>query len=225
MPIIVFLESETYPMGLPVIFTFNPFQQNTSLIASEGECVIIDPGCFEYYEKQELEGFVKENSLKPVRLLNTHCHIDHILGNAFVAGKWNLKPEIHELDLPILKALPNYGQMFGVGNLEESPLPEKYLNEGDTIEFGKIKLDILFVPGHAPGHLVFINHAEKYVIGGDCLFRESIGRTDLPGGDYDTLIKSIRIKLFTLPDDYTVYPGHGPTTTIGYEKRNNPFLK
>ena len=225
MAIIVFLEPETYSMGLPVILTFNPFQQNMSLISSGGECVIIDPGCFDRNEKQELEDFIKENALKPVRLLNTHCHIDHILGNAFVCDKWNLKPEIHELDLPIMKALPNYGHMFGVGNLEESPLPEKYLNEGDVIEFGDVKLDILFVPGHAPGHIVFVNHKEKYVIGGDCLFRESIGRTDLPGGDYDTLIKSIREKLFTLPDDYTVFPGHGPETTIGYEKRNNPFLK
>ncbi len=211
-------------MAQPTVFTFNPFQENTYLIASNGICVIIDPGCFERHEKQELADFILENSLKPVRLLNTHCHIDHVLGNNFVCQKWNLKPELHKEDLSILQALPNYGHMFGVGGIEESPMPEKYLDEGDKIEFGNMKLDILFVPGHAPGHIVFINHADKYVIGGDCLFKESIGRTDLPGGDHETLLKSIREKLFMLPDDYIVYPGHGPETTIGFEKKYNPFV-
>jgi hydroxyacylglutathione hydrolase len=212
-------------MEAPVIFTFNPFQENTFLIASGGECVIIDPGCFDRREKQELEDFVLENSLKPVRLLNTHCHIDHVLGNAFVSEKWNLKPEIHQDDLSILQAMPNYGHMFGVGGIEESPMPEKFLNEGDVIEFGNCKLDILFVPGHAPGHIVFINHKEKYIIGGDCLFNGSIGRTDLPGGNHETLLKSISEKLYSLPDDYTVFPGHGPETTIGHEKKFNPFVR
>lgn len=211
-------------MAQPTAFCFNPFQENTYLIASGSECVIIDPGCFEHYEKQELADFILENSLKPVRLLNTHCHIDHVLGNNFVCQKWNLKPELHKEDLSILQALPNYGHMFGVGGIEESPMPEKFLDEKDTIEFGNVKLDILFVPGHAPGHIVFVNHAEKYIIGGDCLFKESIGRTDLPGGDHQTLLNSIREKLFTLPDDYTVYPGHGPETTIGFEKKYNPFV-
>lgn len=211
-------------MAQPIIFTFNPFQENTYLIVSNKQAVIIDPGCFDGREKKELESYILENELTPVRLLNTHCHIDHILGNRFVSDRWNLLPELNEKDLDILKALPNYGHMFGVGVLEESPLPENYLNEGDVIEFGDVKLDILFVPGHAPGHIIFINHAEKYVIGGDCLFRESIGRTDLPGGDHQTLLDSIRAKMFTLPDDYVVYPGHGPETTIGYEKKNNPFL-
>jgi len=187
--------------------------------------VIIDPGCFERHEKQELADYISKHSLQPVRLLNTHCHIDHVLGNAFVSQKWNLLPELHRDDLSILQALPNYGHMFGVGGIEESPLPSKFLDEGDVIAFGGLKLDILFVPGHAPGHIVFVNHPEKYVIGGDCLFRDSIGRTDLPGGDHDTLIKSIREKLYTLPDDYTVYPGHGPATTIGYEKKYNAFVR
>ncbi len=212
-------------MAQPIIFTFNPFQENTYLIVSDKEAIIIDPGCFEPYEKKELESYILGHDLTPIRLLNTHCHIDHVLGNRFVSDRWNLLPELHEKDLDILKALPNYGHMFGVGALEESPLPEKFLKEGETIELGEVKLDVLFVPGHAPGPVIFVNHKEKYVIGGDCLFRDSIGRTDLPGGDHPTLLNSIRAKMFTLPDDYLVYPGHGPETTIGYEKRNNPFLR
>ncbi len=205
--------------------TFNPFSENTYLLFDETkECVIIDPGCYEPEEERFLLKFIEENGLKPVRLLNTHCHIDHILGNYFVATKFNLKLEINKLELPILEGSPKWGKQYGI-NGKLSPEPEVFLKEGDVIEFGNSKLDILFVPGHAPGHLAFVSHQDQFVIGGDVLFQMGVGRTDLPFGDTDTLIKSIKEKLFTLPDSYEVYPGHGDSTSIGFEKKNNPYVR
>lgn len=206
-------------------FTFNGFQENTYLLFDETkECIIIDPGCYEQHEKQQLERFVIDNELKVVKLINTHCHIDHVLGNRFVAKKWNLVLEIHELDLPTLRSVKDYCQLYGFHNYEESPEPSKFLSEGDVISFGNSKLDILYTPGHAPGHIVLHSKEQKFIIGGDVLFQMSIGRTDLPGGDYDTLISSIKDKLLPLDEDTKVYCGHGPSTTIGFEKNNNPFL-
>lgn len=206
-------------------FAFNPFYENTYVLFDETkECVIIDPGCYEKHEEEALLDFITENNLKPVRLLNTHCHIDHILGNYFVASTFKLKLEINKLEIPILEGSPKWGKQYGI-NGKLSPDPEVFLEEGDVINFGNSKLDILFVPGHAPGHLAFIGHKEGIVMGGDVLFQMSVGRTDLPFGDTNTLIKSIREKLFTLPDGYVVYPGHGDTTTIGFEKKNNPYVR
>lgn len=206
-------------------FTFNGFQENTYLLFDETkECIIIDPGCYEQHEKQQLERFVIDNELKVVKLINTHCHIDHVLGNRFVAEKWNLVLEIHKLDLPTLRSVKDYCQLYGFHNYEESPEPSKFLSEGDVISFGNSKLDILFAPGHAPGHIILHSKEQKFIIGGDVLFQMSIGRTDLPGGDYDTLISSIKDKLLPLDEDTKVYCGHGPSTTIGFEKNNNPFL-
>jgi len=206
-------------------FAFNPFYENTYVLFDETkECVIIDPGCYEKEEEQALLEFITENNLKPVRLLNTHCHIDHILGNYFVASTFKLKLEINKLELPILEGSPKWGRQYGI-NGKLSPEPEVFLEEGDVITFGNSKLDILFVPGHAPGHLAFVGHEDGIVMGGDVLFQMSVGRTDLPFGDTNTLIKSIREKLFTLPDGYVVYPGHGDTTTIGFEKKNNPYVR
>lgn len=205
-------------------FTFNPFQENTYVLFDETkECVIIDPGCSNDRENKELRDFISSRGLKPVHLLNTHCHIDHILGNAFISREYKLEPEIHKDDLFLLHALLRTAQMYGV-NAEESPEPSKFLDEGDQVKFGNSVLDILFTPGHSPGSITFYNKDEKLAIVGDVLFHQSIGRTDLPGGDYNTLIASIKNKLLPLGDDVKVYAGHMESTTVGAEKKYNPFL-
>lgn len=205
-------------------FTFNPFQENTYILYDETkECVIIDPGCSNKSEQEELVEFIKSEELKPIKLLNTHCHIDHVLGNTFIAKKYNLKLEIHKEDLQTLHSLPQVSHLYGL-NAEASVEPEGFLNEGDKVKFGNSILDIVFTPGHSPGSICFISHQDKFVIGGDVLFYTSIGRTDLPNGDHGTLLASIREKLFTLPDDYVVFPGHGQETAIGFEKEHNPFV-
>ncbi|KAA9333820.1 MBL fold metallo-hydrolase [Adhaeribacter soli] len=205
--------------------TFNPFAENTYLLHDETkECVVVDPGCYDAAEKATLQKFISDNGLKVVKLLNTHCHIDHVLGNKFVADTYGVGLEMHEADLPTLRAIPAYAPSYGFVNYEEQ-LPAAFLIENDTVTFGNTELKVIFAPGHAPGHVVFYDEQGKHLIGGDVLFHQSIGRTDLPGGDFDTLISSIKTKLFVLPEDVTVYPGHGPSTTIGFEKKNNPFLR
>ncbi|RNI33283.1 MBL fold metallo-hydrolase [Rufibacter immobilis] len=205
-------------------FTFNPFSENTYVLYDHTqECVVIDPGCSNKQEQQELQSFISANSLKVVRLLNTHCHIDHVLGNKFVSDTYGVPLEIHEADLEVLRAVPTYSTAYGLPQYQEV-LPEKFLTEGENILFGETELQVLFTPGHAPGHVVFYHQESKNLIGGDVLFQRSIGRTDLPGGDYATLLESIRTKLFSLPDEVVVHPGHGPSTTIGEEKASNPFL-
>ena len=204
--------------------TFNPFEENTYfLIAPSNECIIIDPGCFDEMERQQLRTFIAENKLKPVRLINTHCHIDHILGNAFVAREYNLGLEIHEGELPVLNAGTTVAGMYGIP-FDPSPSPKSYIKKGDEIMLDHVSMKVLFTPGHSPASICFYNEQDKWLIGGDVLFYESIGRTDLPGGNHDVLLNSIRTKLFTLPDDTIVFPGHGPETRIGYEKMFNPFL-
>lgn len=205
-------------------FVFNAFQENTYVLYDDTkQCVIIDPGCYAAAEQQQLVNFIETNELIPVKLLNTHCHIDHILGNNFVSKKFNIGLEIHEADLPTLLATTEYGHLYGF-TVDPSPQPTRFIQNNETITFGNTDLEVRFTPGHAPGHVVFIHHNERFVINGDVLFYNSIGRTDLPGGDHNTLIKSIHQELFTLPDDYIVYTGHGPSTTIGEEKKNNPFV-
>lgn len=207
-------------------FIFNPFDENTYILYDETkECVIIDPGCYEKPEQKELTDFIEKQELKPVRLLNTHCHLDHVFGNKFVADQYGLELEINELELPVLQSVPMAVQLYNIPNVEISPKPGKFLSEENAVEFGNSKLDILFIPGHSPGHIVFYNKEQKIVIVGDVLFYGSIGRTDLPGGDHDTLISNIKEKLFALEDDFQVYTGHGSTTNIGFEKKNNPFLQ
>jgi hydroxyacylglutathione hydrolase len=205
-------------------FTFNPIQENTYVLYDESrECVIIDPGCYDAAEQAELSAFIEKNGLKPVRLLNTHCHLDHVFGNAFVAEHWKLGLEIHKKDLPVLDALIPTAKLYGM-HAEPSPPPSAYLDEGDLVAFGNSSLEIAFTPGHSPGSISFFSRPDKFIIAGDVLFFGSIGRTDLPGGDYQTLIDSIKNKLFPLGDDMKVYSGHGPATNVGYERANNPFL-
>lgn len=205
-------------------FTFNPYQENTYVLFDETKaCVIIDPGMYEGSEQNALYNFIKENELKPQRLLNTHCHIDHVLGNKFVFDTYGLKPELHKGELEQLHRVVSYAPQMGF-NYEVSPDPETFLPEIGSITFGASELQLIFAPGHSPAHLCFYASNENFLIGGDVLFFRSIGRTDLPGGNHQQLIDNILQKLFVLPDDCEVFPGHGPSTTIGFEKMNNPFL-
>jgi glyoxylase-like metal-dependent hydrolase (beta-lactamase superfamily II) len=205
-------------------FPFNPFQVNTYILWDETkECAIIDPGCYGQEEQDILTGFIRDNGLKPVRLINTHCHIDHIAGLAFVSREYGLKPEAHPDGTGFIRHAEKAGFIYGFDQLETID-PELPLNEGQVIKFGSSELHVIETPGHADGSVCFISHTDKFVITGDVLFAQSIGRSDLPTGDYDLLMKNIREKLLTLPGDYKVYPGHGPETTIGYEAYSNPFL-
>ncbi len=205
-------------------FTFNPFQENTYVVHDGKDAIVIDPGCWNGQEEHELELYLKDNELTPVRLVLTHAHIDHILGCAWMHKRFGLLPEMHRADLPTMKGSERAADMYGI-SYTVSPTPEKFIAEGDTIQLGSDHLNVLFVPGHAPGHIAFYCEEQKFVISGDVLFMNSIGRTDLPGGDLDTLLQSIREQLFQLGDDVTVYCGHGPETTIGKEKRSNPYLR
>lgn len=207
------------------VFEFNPFAENTYVVYDEtGDCVIFDPGCYTLEEREALEGFVTANKLRPLRLINTHCHLDHIFGNTFVANTWGLGLEIHRDELPLLERFPQICKMYGIPFAEESPPPARFIEAGEVIEFGNSRLEVLFTPGHSPASLSFYCREGTFVIAGDVLFFESIGRTDLPGGDFNTLLTSIRTQLFTLPDETLVYSGHGPATTIRHEKEYNPFL-
>ena len=206
--------------------TFNTFQENTFILwDNTTDCIIIDPGCYERNEELLLVDFINKNNLNPVKLINTHCHIDHILGNKFVSEKWNLELYINKIDLPLLEGSGDIARMYGFENYKGSPYPKHYLEEGDILEFGESKLEILFTPGHAPGHICLFNKEEGFIVSGDVLFNGSIGRTDLIGGDFDTLIESIKTKLMTLQDETIVYCGHGPSTSIGRERLSNPFLQ
>ncbi|HQV99303.1 MAG TPA: MBL fold metallo-hydrolase [Bacteroidia bacterium] len=205
-------------------FTFNPFQENTYVLSDEsGECIIIDPGCYDAEEKEELAIFIDSKGLKPVKILLTHAHIDHVLGINFLAGKYGLPIVMNSIETELLKSASIYGQMWGI-QVEPAPDPQEFLKDGDTFTFGKTELEVLFTPGHSPGSLSFYHRPTKQLIAGDVLFYGSIGRTDLPGGNFETLEKSIRTKLYTLEDDVIVYSGHGQSTTIGHEKRTNPFV-
>jgi len=205
-------------------FTCNPYQENTYLLYDDSaECAIIDPGMYTGDEQNQVLKFIAENKLKPVLLLNTHCHIDHVLGNKFIYDTYGLLPQFHKGEEIVLNAVVSYAPQMGI-RYEVSPLPEVYLPESGVISFGETELELIFSPGHSPAHLCFYNKADRFLIGGDVLFYQSIGRTDLPGGDHDLLLKNIREKLFILPDDCRVFPGHGPATTIGFEKQFNPFL-
>lgn len=204
-------------------FVFNPFQENTFVLYDETkECVIIDPGCSDESENSQLLEFIKEEKLRVKLLLNTHCHIDHVLGNRFVKDTFKVHLLIHRMEEPVLKAAEVYAPSYGFHDYEHQPA-DAYFEEGDFLMIGNQTFVVLFVPGHSPGHVAFYSEKNRLLIGGDVLFYNSIGRTDLPGGNHQTLLNSIHTKLFTLPDYVKVYPGHGPETTIGFEKKTNPF--
>lgn len=203
---------------------FNSFMENTWVLYDETrECIIIDPGCSHEAEEAELLQFIESRQLKPVGVYNTHLHIDHFFGNEFVMKTWNLPMRIHPEGIHFLNTAIGFASVFGY-DLKTVPKPEGELHEGDCIRFGQSVLEVIEAPGHAAGSFCFINRAQQLVLTGDVLFQGSIGRTDLPSGDFDQLMDTIKNKLFRLADDYRVLPGHGPETTIGEEKRSNPFV-
>jgi glyoxylase-like metal-dependent hydrolase (beta-lactamase superfamily II) len=205
-------------------FIFNPVQENTYVLYDgKDACCIVDPGCYFEEEKASLRNWLHSQQLIPKLLLNTHCHLDHVFGNKWVAEKYGLLLQIGEREQWTFDLAPKSGEAWGLP-FENYSGEIRYLKEGDRIALGEDELEVLFVPGHSIGHIAFYNRRQGFVIGGDVLFRLGIGRTDIPGGDTETLLRSIREKLFTLPDEVIVYPGHGEPTTIGYEKAYNPFL-
>lgn len=207
-------------------FEFNPVSENTYVLYDEtNECVIVDAGCFFHEEKTELNDFIVDNDLIVKHIVNTHLHFDHVLGINFVTNQFKLELQAHKDDQFLLEQFKSQLQMFGFPDTGE-PAPQigKYLTEEDTIKFGNQELKIFHVPGHSPGSIVFYNEVQGCMIVGDVLFRGSVGRTDLPGGSHEQLISGIKTKLLGLPNETIVYSGHGPATTIGFEKENNPFL-
>lgn len=205
-------------------FTFNDFSENSYILYAESkECVIIDPGCNNEAEQKALSEFISQNNLKPIHLLNTHCHIDHILGNKFVSDKYQLQLTSHKKEQAVLDVGQTTAMMYHIP-YTKSPDITIFIDEGDQISFGNSVLDVLFTPGHSPASISFYNKEHHILIAGDVLFQGSIGRTDLPGGNFETLTRVIKSKFFTLPDETIVYPGHGGHTTIGIEKRTNPFF-
>jgi hydroxyacylglutathione hydrolase len=205
-------------------FTFSPVTENTYVLYNDdGDAIIIDPGCYFPEEELKLEELIAIKELNVVQLINTHCHLDHVFGNKWAAEKYGLELFIHPNEEQVLAFAPQSGKMWGLP-FENYSGKLHFLQDGDIVALGKDELKVLLAPGHSPGSICFYCEAQKFVIGGDVLFYESIGRTDLPGGDHNTLLNSIREKLFALPGDVTVYPGHGTSTTIGHEKKYNPFL-
>jgi hydroxyacylglutathione hydrolase len=206
-------------------FTFNDFYENTYILHDDSkECIIIDPGCSTSSERKLIKEFITSSELTPVMLVNTHCHIDHVLGNRFIAETYQLGLYAHEQEKKVLAMQPTVAGYYGI-NYDPSPEITGLLIPGTHLKFGNTTLEILYVPGHAPGHICLYNLSGGHLIAGDTLFRESIGRTDLPGGNYDQLIAYIRSELFSLPENTIVYSGHGETTTIGHEKKYNPFFR
>lgn len=206
-------------------FTFNPFQENTYLIYNEHkQCWIVDPGMYDQSEINRFTGFIDRNALTPVAIINTHAHLDHIFGVQALKDRYKIPFHIHEKELPVLQGAVASAMFFGI-DFKQAPAYDSFITEDTGCRLSEDILVVRLTPGHSPGSVVFYYPEGKWLIGGDVLFNGSIGRTDLPGGNYNTLIESIRTQLFTLPDDTTVYPGHGPATTIGNEKKYNPFLK
>ncbi|MBS1646556.1 MAG: MBL fold metallo-hydrolase [Bacteroidetes bacterium] len=205
-------------------FTFNPVAENTYVLHDETkECVLIDVGCHSEQEKAILRDYIAEKKLKPVMLLCTHTHFDHIMGNQFVLDTYGLKPIVHKEELFILQSQEAVAQKYGIA-FEHSPMPEQFIAEGDVLKFGNTSLHVLHTPGHSPGHVAFYNAENHLLINGDVLFKGTIGRTDIPLGNFADLERSIKTKLYTLPEQTTVYCGHGPVTNIGYEKTHNMFV-
>ncbi len=212
-------------MFLIKVLTFNAVQENTYILYNEShECIIIDPGCYSEEEKYILQSFINDNGLRPLMLLNTHCHLDHVFGNKYIAEAYKLTLHIHKNEEELLQMAPASGLMFNLpfDNYRGELI---FLQEGDIVSLGEDSLQVIEAPGHSPGSICFYCQKQKFIISGDVLFYQSIGRTDLPGGSHEALLKNIKEKLFVLPGDVKVYPGHGSETTIDDEIKYNPFLK
>lgn len=206
-------------------FCFNAFQENTYIVyIPNGPCWIIDSGCYTPEEEQELHTFITDKGITPVALINTHCHLDHLFGNAFVMATWSVPLLAHAEEIPVWQAAPQVSAAYGVPMVPSPPI-DRFIVAGETLTLGDYTFQVLFVPGHSPGHIALYQADKGWFIGGDVLFQGSIGRTDLPGGDYDTLMQSIATQVLPLPDDTIVYSGHGPATTVGAERWSNPFIQ
>lgn len=206
-------------------FRFNPFSENTYLWINENkECWITDPGMYGAEEESELTSYIEQNGLKPQQIINTHGHIDHIFAVDALKAKYNIPFGIHELETPVLNNAVGSAMMFGF-KFNVAPVPDFYLTEGQVLQLGEDEVEVRLAPGHSPGSVVFYYPAGNFAVSGDVLFQESVGRSDLPGGNHDVLMESISKQLYTLPNDTIIYSGHGPATTIGHEKQNNPFVR
>lgn len=205
-------------------FTFSPIKENTYLLWNDDkDCIIIDPGCYHPSEKSELADFISENSLTPKLLLNTHCHLDHVFGEKFVAERYHLTPHIHANEKQMLELAAEAGERWGMP-FENYVGAVELLEAGQEIKLGYDILKVLYTPGHSPGHVCFYCEIQGFLIGGDVLFKGSIGRTDLPGSNFEVLIESIETQLLTLPNNTRVFSGHGSATTIGNERLGNKYL-
>ncbi len=206
-------------------FVFNPFYENTYVLWDDTqEAIIVDPGCYEKYEQEELLGFIRLKKLEVKLILNTHCHIDHVLGNYWATEAFKCPLWIPENELSSFKAVTTYAPNWGVTRYTEAEV-NQLVKEFDNIQFGNVMLTAIEAPGHSPGHLVYYWPKGHILVGGDVLFKGSIGRTDLPGGNHDLLLQNIREKIYTLPGETVVYPGHGPSTTVEFERKSNPFVR
>lgn len=213
-------------MAVEVVkFTFNPFQENTYIVHDGKHCVIIDPGCFERNEQEELSNFIESRNLQPLALLLTHAHVDHVLGCHYILQKYAIPFYMHQKDLTTLHSVKSYAHVYGFHGYIPPKDPDNLLNGEELLQFGKISLKVLFTPGHCAGHVVYYIEDKGAVINGDVLFAGSFGRVDLPGGDLNILKDSIFNTMFKLPEETVVYCGHGPETTIGQEKRTNFILQ
>lgn len=206
-------------------FSFNPFSENTYILHNDQkECILIDPGCSNHQEKHVLEHYIHSNDLQPKYIFLTHTHIDHVMGLNFAKNKWNVPIIAHPLAAKSILATEMVAKLYGL-SVETPPEIDEFKNEGDEIILGNEKMSLLFCPGHAPDHLVLYSKENEFAIVGDVIFQGSIGRTDLPGGNFETLMESIHTKLLVLPENTVLFPGHGTQTTIKEEISNNPFLK
>ncbi len=205
-------------------FTFNIFEENTYIVYDDTkECAVVDPGCYEQHEQKALSTFIEQHGLQVTHLVNTHAHIDHVIGNHYIQTTYDVPLALHEQEVPILQAVTQYAASYGFTAYQ--PIKEeKLLGTEDVILVGQVPLNILHVPGHSPGHIALYNQQCRLCLSGDVVFRNSIGRTDLPGGDHEVLLQSIHEQLLPLGDDVVVYPGHGSSLTIGEAKRDNSFL-
>jgi len=205
------LNVDTYMVG--------PLQNNTYLIwdPDTRSAVLVDPGM----ESREVADHIREKNLRLKAILNTHGHFDHIYENAFFKKTFGCPLRIHEGDLDFLRRMDEHALGLGF-QAQASPEPDSFLREGERIDVGSGWLEVLHTPGHSQGSVCFTGPG--FVLSGDTIFAQSIGRTDLPGGDLETLLQSIRERILTLPEDTRVYPGHGPASEVGYERRHNPYL-
>ena len=206
-------------------FCFSAFQENTYVLYNEfKEAIIIDPGCYTRIEEKILTDFIRKENLKPTLLLNTHCHLDHVFGNNYVSETYGLTAHIHPNEQIVLDRLPEAAAKWGAPT-EAYKGPIQYIQEGEIIPLGNDAFKVLLTPGHSPGSVCFYHVEQDFMIGGDLIFKDGVGRTDLPGANPQDLIKSIREQIFPLPDSLTIYSGHGPVTTWGREKEHNPYIK